>query len=115
MESKDEALRSQIAIRCAKVCILLYSLKAFPNRHFKTTSNGQDESDSKFLCALEIYLREKDLMMEEIRDLKMKLARERIKCKRIKLCGLMEVILQVMLLLSFSTVLLVLAFKSPSN
>ncbi|KAJ9146431.1 hypothetical protein P3X46_028700 [Hevea brasiliensis] len=99
MESKDEALRSQIAIRCAKVCILLYSLKAFPNRHFKTTSNGQDE----------------DLMMEEIRDLKMKLARERIKCKRIKLCGLMEVILQVMLLLSFSTVLLVLAFKSPSN
>ncbi|OAY58142.1 uncharacterized protein LOC110610027 [Manihot esculenta] len=99
MESKDEALRSQVAIRCAKASILLYSLKSFPNRHFKTTTNDKD----------------KDLMMEEIRDLKIKLTRERIKSKRIKLCGLVEVILQVMVVLSFSTVLLVLAFKSPSN
>uniref|UniRef100_A0A6N2MLM2 Uncharacterized protein n=1 Tax=Salix viminalis TaxID=40686 RepID=A0A6N2MLM2_SALVM len=39
--------------------------------------------------------------------LKMELARERMKNKRIKLCGLMEVILQVMTVLSISTFLLV--------
>jgi len=47
------------------------------------------------------------MMMREIGDLKMELARERLKSKRIKLCGLMEVILQVMAVLSISTFLLV--------
>lgn len=65
--------------------------------------------------SIEINLQEMDLMVKQIGDLKMKLARERTKNKRIKLCGLMEVILQVMMLLCFSTLLLVLAFNSPSN
>jgi hypothetical protein len=52
-------------------------------------------------------LQEKEMMMREIGDLKMELARERLKSKRIKLCGLMEVILQVMAVLSISTFLLV--------
>lgn len=62
MESKDEALRSQVAIRCAKASILLYSLKSFPNRHFKTTTNDKDKvSFSPFsplsLCRLDILNR----------------------------------------------------------
>ena len=56
-------------------------------------------------------LQEKEMliktMVREIGDLKMELARERLKIKRIKLCGLMEVILQVMTVLSISTFLLV--------
>lgn len=52
-------------------------------------------------------MQEKEMMMREIGDLKMELARERLKSKRIKLCGLMEVILQVMAVLSISTFLLV--------
>ncbi|EEF48499.1 uncharacterized protein LOC112533946 [Ricinus communis] len=101
MEMTDEAARSEITRRCAKAAFLLHSLKSSPNRHSKTSINGEDE--------------EMDLMVKQIGDLKMKLARERTKNKRIKLCGLMEVILQVMMLLCFSTLLLVLAFNSPSN
>ncbi|KAJ6340096.1 hypothetical protein OIU77_007946 [Salix suchowensis] len=93
MESKDERLKSQVAIRCAKAAILLSSLKSFPNRHL-TTSIEEKEMMIK-------------TMVREIGDLKMELARERLKNKRIKLCGLMEVILQVMTVLSISTFLLV--------
>ncbi|XP_011016400.1 PREDICTED: uncharacterized protein LOC105119904 [Populus euphratica] len=93
MESKDKPLKSQVAIRCAKAAILLSLLKSFPNRHFTTSIDDQRE--------------DKEMMMREIGDLKMELARERLKSKRIKLCGLMEVILQVMAVLSISTFLLV--------
>eukprot|EP00258_Populus_trichocarpa_P001771 XP_002301051.2 uncharacterized protein LOC7495153 [Populus trichocarpa] len=93
MESKDKPLKSQVAVRCAKAAILLSLLKSFPNRHFTTSIDDQRE--------------EKEMMMREIGDLKMELARERLKSKRIKLCGLMEVILQVMAVLSISTFLLV--------
>ncbi|KAG6784275.1 hypothetical protein POTOM_009964 [Populus tomentosa] len=93
MESKDKPLKSQVAIRCAKAAILLSLLKSFPNRHLTTSIDDQRE--------------EKEMMMREIGDLKMELARERLKSKKIKLCGLMEVILQVMAVLSISTFLLV--------
>ncbi|KAJ6340088.1 hypothetical protein OIU77_007942 [Salix suchowensis] len=93
MESKDEPLKSQVAIRCAKAAILLSKLKSLPNRHL-TTSIEEKEMLIK-------------TMVREIGDFKMELARERLKNKRIKLCGLMEVILQVMTVLSISTFLLV--------
>ncbi|XP_065848228.1 uncharacterized protein [Euphorbia lathyris] len=77
MENKDEALESLTYIRCAKAAWILYSLKSSPNRHFTTRTDDQDE--------------EKDLMMlKQIEDLKIKLAKERIKNKRIKLCSISE-------------------------
>ncbi|CAK7347137.1 unnamed protein product [Dovyalis caffra] len=80
MQSNDKPLKSQVAIRCAKAAILLCSLKSFPNHHLTTSIDDQGEQE---------------MMMREIGDLKMELARERFKSKRIRLCGLMEVILQV--------------------
>ncbi|KAJ6391513.1 hypothetical protein OIU77_025486 [Salix suchowensis] len=96
MESKDKPLKSQVAIRCAKAAILLSSFKSFPNRHLTTSIEDQGEEKEMMKT-----------MVREIGDLKMELARERMKNKRIKLCGLMEVILQVMTVLSISTFLLV--------
>jgi hypothetical protein len=43
------------------------------------------------------------LMRREIGELKMELARERLKNRRIKLCGLMEVVLEVAVVLCVST------------
>ncbi|KAJ6759704.1 hypothetical protein OIU79_024715 [Salix purpurea] len=97
MESKDERLKSQVAIRCAKAAILLSKLKSSPNRHLTTSIDDQGEEKEMLIKT----------MVREIGDLKMELARERLKIKRIKLCGLMEVILQVMTVLSISTFLLV--------
>ncbi|KAG5229962.1 Retrotransposon-derived protein [Salix suchowensis] len=101
MERKDEALKSQVTIRCAKAAILLSSLKSFPNHHLTTSIDDQGEDKKK--SEMEMM----KTMVREIGDLKMELARERLKNKRIKLCGLMEVILQVMTVLSISTFLLV--------
>lgn len=43
MEMTDEAARSEITRRCAKAAFLLHSLKSSPNRHSKTSINGEDE------------------------------------------------------------------------
>ncbi|XP_050207593.1 uncharacterized protein LOC126657014 [Mercurialis annua] len=99
MEIKDEAVRLELWRRCAKAAILIYSLKSSPNRHFNSSIDRENEV-------------EKDLLVKEIRDLKMKLAIERIKKNRIKLCSLTEVMIQMTILLSFCTLFLVLVFQS---
>lgn len=43
------------------------------------------------------------MVRREIEELKMELARERLKNKKMKLCGLMEMVLQVAVVLSLST------------
>ncbi|GMY17282.1 Retrotransposon-derived protein [Fagus crenata] len=92
MEGKEEALKSNVLIRCAKAAFLLSALK-FPN----STTDHQDE--------------EKEKLRREMREMEMELARERVKNKKIKLCGLMELVTQVALLLSLSTFLLMLALN----
>ncbi|XP_044476170.1 uncharacterized protein LOC123203766 [Mangifera indica] len=94
MEKKDQSVRSQVAIRCAKAAILLYALA---NRHSKATINNEDE--------------EKEMLKREIEDLKVEMARERMKTKKINLCSLVEVALQVSVVLFVSSFFLMLAFK----
>lgn len=48
MENKNELLKSQAAIRCAKAAILLSSLKSFPNRHLTAASNDQEEVNLQY-------------------------------------------------------------------
>ncbi|KAJ0086035.1 hypothetical protein Patl1_08519 [Pistacia atlantica] len=94
MEKKDESVRSQVAIRCAKAAILLSSLS---NRHSKATINDGDE--------------EKEMLKRDMEDLKVEMVRERMKSKKIKLCGLVEVALQVSVVLFVSSFFLMLAFE----
>ncbi|KAF5740228.1 hypothetical protein HS088_TW11G00294 [Tripterygium wilfordii] len=94
MDNKDEALKSQIAIRCANAAARLLSLRSSPNHLL----DDQDE--------------EKERMSREITDMKIELVRERVRSRRIKLCSFMEFALQVVTVLSASTLLLMLAFNS---
>ncbi|KAL9449954.1 hypothetical protein AB3S75_011815 [Citrus x aurantiifolia] len=77
METKEEGVKLQIAIRCAKALNLLSSLR---NRDLKATTNDDDE--------------EKETMKRIIGDLQVELARERLTTKKLKLSGLMELVLQ---------------------
>ncbi|GAV63566.1 hypothetical protein CFOL_v3_07084, partial [Cephalotus follicularis] len=87
IDTKDEAVKSQIAIRCAKAAILLSSLKQFPNHHLETATIDDEEEG-------------KEMMKKSIGSLKVELARERMKRKKMKLCGLMEVLLQNLAMMS---------------
>uniref|UniRef100_A0A6N2LWX7 Uncharacterized protein n=1 Tax=Salix viminalis TaxID=40686 RepID=A0A6N2LWX7_SALVM len=109
MESKDERLKAQVAIRCAKAAISSLQAQIVPK---SPLDNFNRRSGRDPMCLLYWNsLQEKEMliktMVREIGDLKMELVRERLKNKRIKLCGLMEVILQVVTVLSISTFLLV--------
>ncbi|XP_062165511.1 uncharacterized protein LOC133872024 [Alnus glutinosa] len=95
MEAKDDALKSKTVVRCAKAAFLLSALKSLPNRYVNSTIDDQHE--------------EVKLMRREIGELKMELARERLKNRRIKLCGLMEVVLEVAVVLCVSTFFLMLS------
>ncbi|KAA0038606.1 hypothetical protein IC582_006977 [Cucumis melo] len=97
-ESKDEAMRgSKTAIRCAKAAFLLSSLKSSQNRQLRATAHEQ--------------AKERKMLRKTVGDLKIQLARERLRNKRIKLCGLMEFVLQLLLVISLSSLSLFVAFK----
>ncbi|XP_030948737.1 uncharacterized protein LOC115972552 [Quercus lobata] len=81
MEKKEEALKSRVAVRCAKAAFLLSSLKPLPN----STADHHHHQEKKML------------------EMKMELARERLKNKRIKQCALIELVLELALVLSLST------------
>ncbi|ESR47234.1 hypothetical protein CICLE_v10003721mg, partial [Citrus x clementina] len=98
METKEEGVKLQIAIRCAKALNLLSSLR---NRDLKATTNDDDE--------------EKETMKRIIGDLQVELARERLTTKKLKLSGLMELVLQVAMLLFVSAYLLIIAFNVNEN
>ncbi|TXG52802.1 hypothetical protein EZV62_021971 [Acer yangbiense] len=96
MKIEEESMKSQTAIRCAKAAVLLSSLS---NRNMKATINNEEDE-------------EKETMESEIEDLKVELVRERMKTKEIKLCGLMEVVLEVMVVFFVSSfILMVFVFK----
>ncbi|KAG6698953.1 hypothetical protein I3843_08G045600 [Carya illinoinensis] len=86
--------KSKVVIRCAKAALLLSEIKSFPNRCMNCEEYDRFEGD--------------EMLRRKIGELKISLVRERLKTKRIKLCGLMEVVLQVALVLSLSTFFLTL-------
>nr|XP_023918900.1 uncharacterized protein LOC112030443 [Quercus suber]POF02340.1 hypothetical protein CFP56_31234 [Quercus suber] len=80
IEKKEEALKSKVAIRCAKAAFLLSSLRSLPN-----STADHHHQEKKML------------------EVKVELARERHKNKRIKQFALIELVLELALVLSLST------------
>lgn len=54
---------------------------------------------------------EKELLVKEVKNLKMQVAREQLKYHRVKLCSVIEVFLQVMVVFCSLSLTLVLAFR----
>ncbi|RXH92748.1 hypothetical protein DVH24_042522 [Malus domestica] len=125
------ALRSDVAIRCAKAALLLYSLKSSPARRRDTAVDDDDDiavricviSNSllrNFVLAITILIgilkfddQEKE-MKKEIGDLKVEVARERLRNKRIKIFGFLELLL-LALLFAVSVFLFMLAFEAGAS
>ncbi|KAJ8647151.1 hypothetical protein MRB53_000174 [Persea americana] len=91
LEIDNEALKSQIAIRCAKAALLLSSLKSPPDHN-----TGIDD-------------KERARLLKMVADLRVELVRERYKSKHIKICSIVEFALQIMVLLSIAGFCLILA------
>ncbi|KAG5544015.1 hypothetical protein RHGRI_016687 [Rhododendron griersonianum] len=98
IENQPEALRSHLAVRCAKAALFLSRLKFPRNRSADSTTFTEHQG------------REMELS-RTVEDLRRKLVRERLKNRRVKLCGVMELLLQMVLLLSLWTLCLMLALK----
>ncbi|MED6187259.1 hypothetical protein PIB30_074727 [Stylosanthes scabra] len=94
-EQHNKALKFETASlrRCAKAALFLHRLKS-P----RAVSNNEEEHEK---------------LKKEMRDLKMELVKERWKNKKMKLCGFMELLLQVLLLLSLWTFFLLFFFGGP--
>ncbi|KAM2323058.1 hypothetical protein PS1_019933 [Malus domestica] len=99
------AMRSDVAIRCAKAVFLLSSLKSSPNRRVSTAIDDDDDEIAE----------EKEMLKKEIGDLKVTVARERLRNKRIKVCGLLEVLLQLALLFAISAFLFMLVIEDGES
>ncbi|KAB2617113.1 hypothetical protein D8674_013016 [Pyrus ussuriensis x Pyrus communis] len=97
-------VRSDVAIRSAKAALLLSSLKSSPNRRFSTAIDDDDE-----------IAEEKEMLKKEIGDLKVTVARERLRNKRIKVCGLLEILLQLALLFAISAFLFMLVIEDGES
>ncbi|KAL1204214.1 hypothetical protein V5N11_011410 [Cardamine amara subsp. amara] len=81
MTSKDEFSRDRAAIRCARATMLLYSLASSRELTATIDTAGEKEGETR----------------REIEDLRRRLATEKKIRNRIKLCGLMEMFLLVVL------------------
>ncbi|KAM2668628.1 uncharacterized protein LOC126601551 isoform X2 [Malus sylvestris] len=99
------AMRSDVAIRCAKAAFLLSSLKSSPNRRVSTAIDDDDYEIAE----------EKEMLKKEIGDLKVTVARERLRNKRIKVCGLLEILLQLALLFAISAFLFMLVIEDGES
>ncbi|KAE8666806.1 hypothetical protein F3Y22_tig00112491pilonHSYRG00322 [Hibiscus syriacus] len=97
VEARDEDRKLQIAVRSAKAALLLSSLKSSVDRVFEAAINDETET----------LVKEK--MRREINSLKVELVRERLKIKKIKFCGVMELILQAILVMMISSFFMKLA------
>ncbi|XP_039041470.1 uncharacterized protein LOC120180153 isoform X2 [Hibiscus syriacus] len=95
VEARDEDRKLQIAVRSAKAALLLSSLKSSVDRVFEAAINDETEVKEK--------------MRREINSLKVELVRERLKIKKIKFCGVMELILQAILVMMISSFFMKLA------
>nr|XP_008373972.2 uncharacterized protein LOC103437133 isoform X3 [Malus domestica] len=96
------AMRSDVAIRCAKAAFLLSSLKSSPNRRVSTAIDDDDDEIA-------------EMLKKEIGDLKVTVARERLRNKRIKVCGLLEILLQLALLFAISAFLFMLVIEDGES
>ncbi|XP_050124228.1 uncharacterized protein LOC126601551 isoform X3 [Malus sylvestris] len=96
------AMRSDVAIRCAKAAFLLSSLKSSPNRRVSTAIDDDDYEIA-------------EMLKKEIGDLKVTVARERLRNKRIKVCGLLEILLQLALLFAISAFLFMLVIEDGES
>ncbi|KAK8677548.1 hypothetical protein V6N13_143079 [Hibiscus sabdariffa] len=97
-ETIDGAPKLQIAVRCAKAAFLLSSLKSSYNSVFESAENDE--------------LKEKDKMMREIENLRVALVKERLKIKKIKQCGSIELTLQVIFVILISSFFVKFTFDS---
>ncbi|KAM3342525.1 hypothetical protein P3S68_027491 [Capsicum galapagoense] len=88
-----EALKPKIAIQCAKSAILISSLKNTTLDSASINKNNNEE-----------YLK-------EVEELKMEIFKQKLKNKKLKLCSVTELLIQVIVLLSVWTMLLLLAFN----
>ncbi|GAB2232276.1 hypothetical protein Droror1_Dr00011308 [Drosera rotundifolia] len=79
--------RAQIALRWARSASqLLSSQKSSPSSLLRRSSASTDNDEE-----------EKRRMRMVIDELRMQLVRERVKTRKVKLCGLMELVLQVLI------------------
>ncbi|XP_062025180.1 uncharacterized protein LOC133741262 [Rosa rugosa] len=86
--TEAEALQSRNAIRSIKVALLLSRLKpSSANCRLNAATDHSDAATEK-----------EEALRKEIGDLKMEVVRERLRNKRIRLCGLMELFLEVAVL-----------------
>ncbi|KAK4352408.1 hypothetical protein RND71_027926 [Anisodus tanguticus] len=89
----SEALKPQVAIQCAKSAMLISSLK-------NTTLNSANFNQNK-----------NEENLKEVEELKMEIFKQKLKNKRLKLCSVTELFIQVVFLLSVWTMLLLLALN----
>ncbi|KAF7141406.1 hypothetical protein RHSIM_Rhsim06G0082400 [Rhododendron simsii] len=119
IENQPEALRSHLAVRCAKAALFLSRLKFPRNRSTVSTTFTEHQvslslslSLSLHYCELITLFQGREMELSRtVEDLRRKLVRERLKNRRVKLCGVMELLLQMVLLLSLWTLCLMLALK----
>ncbi|CAM8902232.1 unnamed protein product [Rhodiola kirilowii] len=90
METKSKARRSQIAFQCAKAALLLASL------------------ENRSISAEDYQVLE---MEKVVVSLKVELVKEKMRMRHVKLCGVMEMLIQVMVLISVWSFVLILAFQ----
>ncbi|KAK4274106.1 hypothetical protein QN277_017386 [Acacia crassicarpa] len=91
MENEDRALKLLMATRrCAKAALLLSNLKSLPSH----------------------TLDDNEMLRRGIEDLKVQLVKQRLINKRIKLCSLSELIVQLILMLSLLAFVSMLVLKT---
>ncbi|MBA0775435.1 hypothetical protein Gotri_010582 [Gossypium trilobum] len=95
VEGRDKDRKLQIAVRRAKAALLLSSLKSSVNRVFEAANNDK--------------FKVKEKMRREIESLRVELVKERLKMKKIKFCGMVDLILQVILVMLISSFFMKLA------
>ncbi|MBA0808340.1 hypothetical protein Gohar_024088 [Gossypium harknessii] len=97
VEGRDKDRKLQIAVRRAKAALLLSSLKSSVNRVFEAANNDKFKTQVK------------EKMRREIESLRVELVKERLKMKKIKFCGMVDLILQVILVMLISSFFMKLA------
>ncbi|KAK5832105.1 hypothetical protein PVK06_015905 [Gossypium arboreum] len=97
VEARDKDRKLQIAVRRAKAALLLSSLKSSVNRVFEAANNDECETQVK------------EKMRREIESQRVELVKERLKMKKIKFCGMVDLILQVILVMLISSFFMKLA------
>ncbi|KAL4300336.1 hypothetical protein AHAS_Ahas17G0190700 [Arachis hypogaea] len=99
-EQDNKALKFRTASlsRCTKAALFLHRLNSL-----RAVNNGEEEHRFCF----------QEKLKKEMQDLKMELLKERRKNKKMKLCSFMELLLQVLLLLSLWTFFLAFFLRGP--